>query len=171
MLKRRKHGNDGELETRLRSHRAQAREEFVEGLSASVSRHPVPRQTWSRLAFASAVSVFILGTFASFGGLGYAASGASHGYRAVKQVASGNVHLTVHKSSAGDEYGPTKKPKATVHKTNQAVGVAGVQTLKGSVKTSGSLPFTGLSLVGTLLLSLLLIASGVLLRRRESSQK
>jgi hypothetical protein len=33
---------------------------------------------------------------------------------------------------------------------------------------SGTLPFTGISLVGTFVLSLALIGGGILLRRRES---
>src|SRR5579862_2116162 len=100
----------GWLEAALRGHRADPPEELVTRISASVAGAPMrPRRAWSRVAFASAVSVFVVGTFASFGGLGYASSGASGAYYAVKQIAS--VHklkVAVHKSSAAGEY---SKPK------------------------------------------------------------
>ena len=70
-----RHGFDPEEV--LRSHRPDAREEFVESLAQRVAaeRSARPRVAWSRLAFAGAASTMILGMFASFGGLGYAASG------------------------------------------------------------------------------------------------
>ena len=163
MWKRRKFNDVGDLEARLRSHRAEASDGFVDRLSQAVTTRPAPR-AWSRLAFASAVSVFILGTFASFGGLGYAASGAAGTFHAVKQVASGKLLVSVGKSSASDEYGQKPKP----HKAAPPVSAtAGVQTSLGGVKPSGSLPFTGLSLLATLLVSLAMIAAGLALKRRE----
>jgi hypothetical protein len=45
-------------------------------------------------------------------------------------------------------------------------GTAG--TVQGAVQKSGSLPFTGLSLTAFLIVGLLLIAAGVLVRRRAS---
>jgi hypothetical protein len=66
-----------ELDAALRSQRVEPREEFVEGLSRRVlAEPPAGQRAWSRVAFAAAVSTFILGTFAPFGGLSYAASGA-----------------------------------------------------------------------------------------------
>src|SRR5437870_10783011 len=92
----------------LRSHRAEPREEFIESLAERVSaERPVHRTAWSRLAFAGAASTMILGMFASFGGLGYAESGATSTYTVVKQAV---VHhkLTVHvKSSASGQYAVT----------------------------------------------------------------
>lgn len=41
-------------------------------------------------------------------------------------------------------------------------------TVQGAVQKSGSLPFTGLSLTAFLVLGLLLIAAGVVVRRRAS---
>lgn len=164
----RKKDSDG-VESQLRSRRFEARDSFVEGLSARVApRSSRRRHTGSRLAFAGAVSVFILGTFASFGGLSYAASGADGAYHAVKAVPTGHLHFTVQKSSATAQYAPTPKPPKTVA-PSQTQGVAGAQaTLPATAtKTSGSLPFTGLSLATTAILSLVLIAAGLLLRRRE----
>jgi hypothetical protein len=168
-----KFNRDSELEAELRSVRAQPRDEFVTQLAETVESRPAPRRAWSRLAFAGAVTTFILGTFASFGGLGYAASGSAGAYHAVKKVTTGHVFVTVHKSSAQDQYGPKPKPhkKPKAHPT-VATGVAGQQAgLNKGVNSSGTLPFTGLSLVATLLVSLALIASGIALRRGEAKSR
>jgi hypothetical protein len=159
-----------ELESVLREQRAEPREEFVERLSERLApdTRPAPR-AWSRVALAGAVSTFILGTVASFGGLGYAASGAAGTYQTVKQVAvKHTLFVSVHKSSAASQYAPKPKPKAKpkAHKRHTtSSGVAGVQA--GVSRPSGTLPFTGISLVTTLLVSLVLIAAGLVLRRRE----
>jgi hypothetical protein len=157
------------IERQLRSRRFEARDSFVESLSARVAaRSTRRRHTRSRLAFAGAVSVFILGTFASFGGLSYAASGADGAYHAVKAVPTGHLHFTVRKSSATAQYAPTPKThKKVTAAPKQTSGTAGVQASLGATKTSGTLPFTGLSLVATAILSLVLIGVGLLLRRRE----
>jgi hypothetical protein len=168
-----KFNRDSKLEAELRSGRAQPRNEFVTQLAETVESRPAPRRAWSRLAFAGAVTTFILGTFASFGGLGYAASGSAGAYHAVKQVTTGHVFVSVHKSSAADQYAPKPKPhkKHKKHPT-VATGVAGQQAaLNKGVKSSGTLPFTGLSLLTTLLVSLALIASGIALRRREAKSR
>lgn len=164
MWKWRKFDGGSDLEAGLRSHRASAPEELVDRVSDRITAaRPVPQRAWSRVAFASAVAVFMLGTFASFGGLSYAASGANGTLHAVKQVTSGKLLVSTHKSSAADEYGKTPP------KQGPAGGNAGVQTNRGAVavKANGTLPFTGLSLAATLLVSLAMIASGLALRRRE----
>jgi hypothetical protein len=156
-----------QLDAQLRSIRPQARDEFVKSLSQHVVGRP-RTATWarSRLAFAGAVSTFILGTLVSFGGLSYAASGAASTYHTVKQVAvKHTLFVSVHKSSAASQYAPKPKPRHRHHRTTGAVGVAGVQN--AVAKPSGTLPFTGLSLLTTLVVSLLLIATGLFLRRRE----
>lgn len=152
------------LERALRRRRPEAPDELIRDIGAKISASSVrPRRTWSRLAFASAVSVFVIGTFASFGGLGYAAPSVSGTYSAVKQVVV--VHklkVAVHKSSATDQYSkPSTKPAAfTPPKPPKSGGTAA--TVQGQ-----TLPFTGFSLLGTLVASLGLIAVGIFLRRRE----
>ena len=95
-----------------------------------------------------------------------AASGANGAYHAVKTVPTGHLHFTVHKSSATGQY--SSAPKTTPKKvTVQKHGTAGVQAVLGATKTSGTLPFTGLSLLATAILSLVFIAAGLMLRRRE----
>jgi hypothetical protein len=167
MWKRRKSfGVGSEVEAALRSQRVDPDPSFVEGLSERVlAQRSETRAGRSRLAFAGAVSVFILGTFASFGGLSYAASGAAGTYHAVKQVAvKHSLIVSVPKSSASAQYAPKPKP----HKKTQppAAKVAGAQVGVAGV-SSGTLPFTGLSLLATFVLSLALIVVGVALRRRE----
>ena len=163
MWKRRKFDGGSDLEAQLTSYRANASEELVDRVSNRIAgERRTPQRAWSRVSFASAVAVFMLGTFASFGGLSYAASGATGTLHAVKQVASGKLLVSTHKSSASDEYGKTPPAKQA-----PASGNAGVQASLGAVKSSGTLPFTGLSLAATLLLSLAMIASGIALRRRE----
>jgi hypothetical protein len=167
MWKRRKSfGVGSEVEAALRSQRVDADQSFVDGLSEHVlAQRSETRAGRSRLAFAGAVSVFILGTFASFGGLSYAASGAAGTYHAVKQVAvKHSLIVSVPKSSASAQYAPKPKP----HKTQPpAAAVAGTQVGVAGVSSGGTLPFTGLSLLATFVLSLGLIVLGVALRRRE----
>ena len=165
MWKRRRFNPDSALERQLRSLRREPRDDFVKRVAQRVLADAEPAQRlWSRAAFAGAVAVFIVGSFASFGGIGYAASGAAGTYHAVKQVAvHHSLKLSVRKSSASAQYPhkPKKKPRA-------GVGGAGAgKTPSAGVRTSGRLPFTGLSLLATLVLSLALIATGIALRRRE----
>jgi hypothetical protein len=153
----------------LRAQRAEAPDGLVEEISARVSAAPAGRRAWSRVAFASAVSVFVLGTFASFGGLGYASSGASDTYSAVKKIAVAHkLQVAVHRSSAADQYHPTTTPSAfTPPATNQpSAGVAAAVATQGN-----TLPFTGFSLVGTFVASLALIGAGIFLRRRERDSR
>jgi hypothetical protein len=164
---RRWRGRESELEARLRAVRVEARDEFVSDLSHRIARSEAPRaaRPWSRVAFAGAVTALMLGTFASFGGISYAASGADHTYRAVKTLVVKH-HVTVDRSSARDQYGPTPKtpsgPVSSVAGTQSSSGVA-------AATQSATLPFTGFSLLATVLVSLALIAVGLVLRRREKS--
>jgi hypothetical protein len=156
------------IEHVLRAERREARQEMVAALVNRVeSSHPVRR--WSRVAFAAAMTVFMVGFFASFGGLGYAASSAHGAMTSVTKIvspASTHGKLAVRKTqSAGqDQYGhqvftpPVAKPP-------KIIKVAGVSTTE---PTSGELPFTGIGLGVSGVLGLLLLALGALLRRRES---
>ena len=144
----------------LRAFRAEAPDELVERVSAVVDAPTARRpRSWSRLAFASGLSVFVLGTFASFGGLSYAASGAHDTYHTLSHaVVAHKLTVSVH-SSAADQYPHAVKPaKIVKHKPVKHAAVAA---------QSGTLPFTGFSLVTTLLLSFALIGTGIALRRRE----
>jgi hypothetical protein len=156
-----------ELETALESHRADPSADFVDGLSRRLVGEGLPQpRAWSRLAFAAAVSVFILGTFASFGGLSYAASGATGTYDAVKQVVvKHKLKVSIPASSATAQYQHNPaKPQAAVAPAKKTTkhAVAGAAAAQ-----SGTLPFTGFSLLATFVLSLALIGAGIALRRRE----
>jgi hypothetical protein len=152
------------LEAALRRHRSEPRQEFVQGLTSRFAARQTERpRAFSRLAFAAAASTLILGTFASFGGMTYAASGATSTYHVVKQVVvKHKVSVRVHKSSAADEYPPANEAPAGTEASggapNEDVLVAGA---------SQTLPFTGISLVSTVVISLALILLGLALRRRE----
>ena len=168
MWSRRHSSGRQDLEEALRGHRVDASAEFVEDLSDRIGAQRLagPR-VWSRLAFASAVTVFILGTFASFGGLSYAASGAAATFDTAKQVVvKHKLVVTVHTSSAAGQY-PHKpaKPKPSTFKPPKAPNV--VVAAAVAAPSGQSLPFTGLSLLATFLSSLALIGAGVALRRRE----
>ena len=170
MWRSRRFGRASELDANLRSRRSEARAEFVTELSQRVLAEPFaprPRRAWSRVAFAAAASTFLLGAFASFGGVSYAASGAEGTYHAVRQVAvKHTLIVSVHKSSASDQYSPKPKP----HKTPKppAEGVAGQQGAVGvaGVRTTGTLPFTGFPLWIAVAAALALIALGLGLRRQ-----
>jgi hypothetical protein len=155
------------LEAALRRNRAEPSAEFVDDLARRlVPERPSPRRAWSRLAFAAAVSVFILGTFASFGGLSYAASGVTGTYKTVKQVVvTHKLTVSVHTSSAAAQYPhkPKKPPKAGPFTPPGATAKAPA----GVAAAQSTLPFTGISLLGTFLLSLAFIGAGIGLRRRE----
>jgi hypothetical protein len=155
-----------ELEAALRELRSEAPSELVDALARNVvARQSRPSRSWSRLAFAAALSVFILGTFASFGGLSYAASGAAGTYDAVKQVVvKHKLKVSVPTSSAAAQYPPKPKPKPGPFKppkTPKAKPVAAVSP------QASTLPFTGFSLLATFVVSLSLIGAGLALRRRE----
>jgi hypothetical protein len=158
-----------ELEAALRELRSEAPPDLVDALARGVAaRRARPSRSWSRLAFAAALSVFILGTFASFGGLSYAASGASGTYDVVKQVVvKHKLKVTVPTSSAAAQYPSKPKPKAKAGpfkppKTQKVKPVGAV-----SPESSSTLPFTGFSLLATFVVSLALIGAGLALRRRE----
>jgi hypothetical protein len=167
MWSKRRSRRQSDPEATLRSYRAQPREEFVESLTDRVGEEPlVHRTAWSRLAFAAAASTMILGMFASFGGLGYAATGATSTYSVVKQaVVQHKLSVDVRKSSASGQYPPT--PTAP---TNQVAGESAVKgSATGAVAGAQTLPFTGVSLLVTVLLGFALLVTGLILRRRERS--
>jgi hypothetical protein len=168
MWSHRRSRRQSDPEATLRSYRAQPREEFVESLADRISEEPPAHRTsWSRLAFAAAASTMILGMFASFGGLGYAASGATSTYSVVKKaVVQHKLSVDVHKSSASSQYPGTPTPPTG----NQVAGESAVKgSAAGAVAGAQTLPFTGVSLLVTVLLGFALLVTGLILRRRERS--
>jgi hypothetical protein len=165
--------NDREdaLERVLRDARPEARDDLVADLVRSATPRRYPRR-WSRVAFASSLTVFMLGFFASFGGLGYAAANAHSVAKSVTRIAQPSTtqhKLAVKTKSAGQDeydqqtYTPPAKPKPA-----KVIKVAGISTQTQSQAAGDELPFTGLGLGLTAGLGLMLLAVGALLRRRES---
>jgi hypothetical protein len=153
-----------ELETALHARRPKAGEEFVESLSARVDAdRPRQRVAWSRLAFAGAVSTLILGSFASFGGVGYASSSATSTYKLAKELVV-QKQVRVDRSSAAAQYPP---PVTQPTQPTQTQGTAGQTAAGGSLGQTKALPFTGISLITTVLVGFALIVAGLFLRRRE----
>jgi hypothetical protein len=177
------------LARELRASRPELSADFVDALSKRVDAGGRRSRlyAWSRVSFAGALTVLVLGAFASFGGLGYAASGTKQAVKAVKHVVAPSRPEIVQKSAAQQQYG---QPRVTIcHKgrtitisqaalpahlrhgdTIGACGVAGASAtrLSGGTlgTTGGTLPFTGISLGVTMVVALLLVSLGVALRRR-----
>jgi hypothetical protein len=167
MWSHRRSKRSSDAEAALRGHRSEPREEFVESLATRVAEErPRYRVAWSRLAFAGAASTMILGVFASFGGFGYAAAGASATYSVAKQaVVEHKLSVDVHKSSAASQYDEAPSTPPANNSAGQVEGSA-VGQVAG---TQSELPFTGLSLAVTVLVGLALLTTGLILRRRERS--
>ena len=160
------------LEQRLRVERPEADAEFVARL-VERTVPAVPMRRWSRVAFASAMTVFMLGFFASFGGLGYAAANVQSVTRTVTRIvvpAKVSKPVQVH-SAARAQYQPQQvyTPPAAKPAKPKVIQVAGISNAQQPSTTSSStLPFTGFGLGITAGLGLLLLSLGALLRRRES---
>jgi hypothetical protein len=147
-------------EHELRASRPEPRADFLNELSQQMadSKAGSRRRAPSQIAFALALTTFALGTFASFGGVGYAASSAVSTANVVKHAIA---HQQVPRhTSAAAQYGPATAPAAAApaQQTAAAGGVAAGETL----------PFTGLSLLSTAIVGFALLLAGIFLRRRES---
>jgi hypothetical protein len=101
------------------------------------------RTSSSRLAFAAAFVVLVVGLFVALGGTAYA------------QDTPAGVQYAGQDEEIEDVFTP---PVANRPET-------GIETESGVV--AETLPFSGLSLLGTALLGAALVATGLLLRRRE----
>src|SRR2546422_11560172 len=100
-----------DLESGLRANRAQPRADFVEALANEVRSRPPERTRLGRVGLAFALSGLIVVALASFGGIGYASSAASH---AVKKPTVAK-HVQIANSAARAQYGhftPKGKPQA-----------------------------------------------------------
>ena len=172
MNRRWKRGRDRfDREADLRARRAEPSDEFVQAMAERMRRETTRPglYTLSRLSFAAAVSVFMLGTFASFGGLGYAASSTKSTFDAVKRVAAETGLSTETRSPAQTQYHTeeeelgavgeaTARPAGAEAGARPAVAGAGARTQK-------ELPFTGLGLATTGLIGAALTGLGFALRR------
>lgn len=104
----------------------------------------------------------MIGVFASFGGLAYAAERAEHGLSAVAKVASLHHAARESRSSpAADQYGPPTGPPPA------GAGVSGAGGGSPSARPTGELPFTGFPLILSGAIGLAFVAFGVALHRRE----
>ena len=150
----------------LRAAKPVAQERFVAELCERVAPPRRPQQSYrgSRLAFGAAVTVFMLGTFASFGGLGYAAT--NQQAAAAKSQSAAGAQYDEEKVPSGQS--SVTPPTLTPPKSPPTVSVAGESTAPTS---TGTLPFTGLGLGATALLGSMLLVLGVFLRRREEARE
>jgi hypothetical protein len=117
---------------------------------------------WSRASFAAAVVVLVVGTFASFGGLSYAASDGKRAAHAVAKVTKAHKVVVTHSAAAGQYPRESTAPKAPFKPP--AVPSQSTSPISTTAQAS-TLPFTGMSLLATVLLSAALLGTGVLLRR------
>ncbi len=153
--------NQLDLEAELRARRAEPRDEFVQALAQRVERETTRPglHRLSRLSFAAAVSVFMLGTFASFGGLGYAASSTKSTVEAVKSVAATGVS-TAKGTPAQTQYETEEEALGQVDEVVVRRGGA-----EASAPAQKELPFTGFGLATTALVGGALAGLGFALRR------
>jgi hypothetical protein len=152
-----------DLGRQLAAARPRPSDELVEGIAARISARPAPRR-YSRVAFGLALATFMAGLFATFGGVGYAASGVTDTVNAVKTVVHAKAPHRSPQTSATAQYDHSQVAAAVakVAKPKKSTPVT-----KTVVKNS-QLPFTGLSLLPTVLVALALIGVGIMLRRREA---
>ena len=151
------------LDEELRAGAPQADEVFVRSLTSELG---VPRRAHgrSRLVFGSAFAVIVVGAVASFGGVGYAASGAD-------QAAAAAKNAVTHSTSAQGQYRAKKpvQPAPVVKAASVTTKATPAPTVtQPAAASSDTLPFTGLSLIGTLALGGALVGIGIAIRRRES---
>jgi hypothetical protein len=192
-VKRFRSGRD-DLGSELRANRPEPSSSFVHTLSGRIAAdgRRTRLRTASRLSFAGAITVLMLGTLVSFGGLGYAASSTKDAFVAVKKVVAPSRPQAAGNTAAADQYHPQKvtichnghtitisrsalpahlRHGDTIGPCTGAVAGANAARPQGGALgatggTSGTLPFTGISLAATVLLALTLMTLGFALRRR-----
>ena len=117
------------------------------------------RRRFSRVGFVAALTVLVLGTFVALEGVAMAATG-----KTVSQV-NRQSH-----SAASDQY--------RTHKTIKPAPIAHVKIVKPKAQVagatthikSGTLPFTGFSLLASVVIGVGLVGLGFVLRRRDSRE-
>jgi hypothetical protein len=165
---------DSELEAALRRHRPWPRDEFARELGHRISggSRVVRLYAFSRLSFAAAVTVLIFGSVGSFGGLGYAATGAEQAADAMREVLvpKKQKQVKVVESSPAQ----TQYPREQVLPQQETIKVRAARkaqrppsrpTPLAAAPERGELPFTGLALGSTIVLALLFVGLGAALRR------
>jgi hypothetical protein len=103
----------------------------------------------------------MIGGFAAFGGLSYAAEKVARGASAAKHAWTDQGARTSERSPAADQYTSPPPPGGGV---SGGSGSGGVQP---AGQVSGELPFTGFPLLATAGIGFALLLVGLLLRRRE----
>ena len=112
-----------DLEAELQAGRPEPSREFVYRLEARVREGRRSRAGSFRVAFAGAMATGLMVAMASFGGLGYAGTGAMTAVDKAKRVVKSHGVLVVHKSPARDQYGkPRKATKKKAKKKKRAAG-------------------------------------------------
>jgi hypothetical protein len=162
-----------DLQGELRAGRSKPRAEFAKAVADEVrNSRETARSPFGRVGLALALSGLIVVALASFGGIGYASSSASH---AVKKPTK-HVVREVTKSAAHAQYAPftpPAKPKPEPQ-INESGGTASAQAAGAPKATSSQLPFTGLALWVPLSAGIVLISLGLVLRtrgrRRDTAQ-
>jgi hypothetical protein len=95
------------LEDIMRTEKPQPRSDFMQTLASELRERHGRRLAPLRVGLAAAVTGVLLVGLASFGGLGYAASGTSQAVHAVKQlVAPTKANSTIRQNPASDQYRP-----------------------------------------------------------------
>jgi len=156
-------GGSANVEALLRVSRPVPRQSFLDEVKACLTRPPSRPFAWSRVAFASALTTVMLGAFAAFGGLSYAADKVDDGATAVKEALTSESARQSQRSPAADQYVPPPPP-------SPGGGVSGESGSGGASpagQVSGELPFTGFPLLATAGIGFALLLVGLLLRRRE----
>ena len=196
-MKRFRPGRRDDLGSELRASKPEPSRDFVHTLSRHISANGRSTRLHraARLSFAAAITVFMLGTLASFGGLGYAASSTKDAFVAVKKVVAPSRPQAAGDTAAADQYQPQKvtichkghtitisrsalpahlRHGDTVGPCGGVLGAGATRTRGGALgataTSSGTLPFTGVSLAATVFLSLVLLTLGFALRRRAGKQ-
>jgi hypothetical protein len=98
------------LEAELRANRPEPSTDLVRSLSSRIEDDLRRTRLYSlsRLSFAGALTVLMLGTLGAFGGLSYAASGTKSVVNVVKRAVAPSTPRTVQRSAAQDQYAPKK---------------------------------------------------------------
>jgi hypothetical protein len=133
-----------DLEAELRDSRPEPPSELVHQLEARVRTSGRTRAGSFRVAFVGALTAVMLLALASVGGVGYASSAGRDAAVSVKRIVTpGDVVKVLKRSSAQQQYNPTKpatKKKAKKRAVKKAKKGRGA---KGRVRARTRPPFTG----------------------------